>query len=260
MGSIHKDLGMFIEIDIERAKELRLVCRKCYAVGHKGTDCPFNKGKALFCMISGGKHHPRDCYRAKKDRAVEDGEETEQVEETPQSTTPAAPACARPATTVTRMRERPCCSGRRGSTTWENLRLMLLVLKITAAIDVGLALLVKLLDKWLDYSDFKFSLNTNKIKDICLFMDEASRLRENLGFPAKSFAPFSQDIDIKPADRCQLLASISGLAMAYNTPLIITGPSSINIGHPDRVLDDILGRRYDTEKKNNPFSKAVELD
>lgn len=89
---IHEDLGMFIEIDFETAKELRIVCRKCYAVGHKGTDCPFNKGKALFCMICGGKHHPRDCYRAKKDRAVEDVEETEQVEETTQSTTPAAPA------------------------------------------------------------------------------------------------------------------------------------------------------------------------
>lgn len=67
---LHKGLGMFIEIDIERAKELRLVCRKCYVVGHKGTDCPFNKGKALVCMICGGKHHPLDCYRGKKDLAV----------------------------------------------------------------------------------------------------------------------------------------------------------------------------------------------
>lgn len=132
------------------------------------------------------------------------------------------------------------------------------MLKTTAAIDVGLALLVKLLDKWLDYSDFKFSLNTNKIKDI-RFMDEASRLRENLGLHAKSFATFSQQIDVKPADRWELLASISGWAMAYNTPLI-TGPSPINIGQPDRVLGDILGRRYDTSKQNNPFSQAVDLE
>lgn len=92
---LHKDLGMFIEIDFERAKELRIVCRKCYAVGHKGTDCPFNKGKAILCMICGGKHHPHDCYRGvrgKKDRTVEDVEETEQVEKTHQSTTPAPPA------------------------------------------------------------------------------------------------------------------------------------------------------------------------
>lgn len=55
-----------------------------------------------------------------------------------------------------------------------------MVLKTTAAIDVGLVLLVKLLDKWLDYSDFKFSLNTNKIKDIRLFMNEASKLERSL--------------------------------------------------------------------------------
>lgn len=137
---------------------------------------------------------------------------------------------------------------------------MTLALKTTAAIDVGLALLIKLLDKWLDYSDFKFSMNTNKIKDIRLFMNEASKLREKLGLPAKSFAPFSQEIDMKPADRWELLASISGWAMAYNTPLIITGPSPINIGQPDCVLGNILGRRYDTSKKNNAFSQAVDLE
>lgn len=91
-------------------------------------------------------------------------------------------------------------------------------------------------------------------------MDKASKLREKLGLPAKSFAPFSQQIDVKPADRLDLLASISGWAMAYNTPLIITGPSPINIGQPDRVLDEILGRRYDTSKKNNPFLQAVDLE
>lgn len=89
---LHKDLGMFIEIDFERAKELRIVCRKCYAVGHKGTDCPFNKGKTIFCMICGSKHHPRDCHRGKKGIAVKYVEKTEQIEESQQSTTPVAPA------------------------------------------------------------------------------------------------------------------------------------------------------------------------
>lgn len=76
---LHKGLGMFIEIDFQRAKELKIVCRKCYAVGHKGTDCPFNKGKVIFCLLCGGKHHPRDCYRGKKDLAVKSVEKTEQI-------------------------------------------------------------------------------------------------------------------------------------------------------------------------------------
>lgn len=120
--------------------------------------------------------------------------------------------------------------------------------------------MLKILDKWLDYSDSKFSLNANKTNDIRLFMDEASKLREKLGLPAESFAPFSQEVDIKPADRWELLASISGWVMAYNTPLIITGPSPINVGRPDWVLGDILGHRYDIKKKNNPFSQAVDFE
>lgn len=36
----HEEKGMFIEIDEQTAKEMRIVCHKCYALGHKGPEGP----------------------------------------------------------------------------------------------------------------------------------------------------------------------------------------------------------------------------
>lgn len=36
----HEAIDMFFSMDIETAKLYRIVCFKCYAVGHKGFECP----------------------------------------------------------------------------------------------------------------------------------------------------------------------------------------------------------------------------
>lgn len=66
----HRKMGMLIKIDTETAKEYRIVCHECYGIGHKGSDCAYNKGQSLICLNCGGKHHPRNCYRTKNAKTI----------------------------------------------------------------------------------------------------------------------------------------------------------------------------------------------
>lgn len=71
-AEFHESNGMLIELDITTAKSLRMLCWKCYVVGHKGSECPFiYTNDKLICPKPGcgGDHHPRDCYRSKGRRA-----------------------------------------------------------------------------------------------------------------------------------------------------------------------------------------------
>lgn len=61
----HQEKDMLIDMDTETAKQYRIVCFKCYAIGHKGSECPSMMGKPLICPNCEGEHHPRDCDMAK---------------------------------------------------------------------------------------------------------------------------------------------------------------------------------------------------
>lgn len=61
----HQKEGMLTNIDTETSKKYRIVCFKCYAVGHNDSECPYSTGKLLICPDCGSEHHPRDCYMAK---------------------------------------------------------------------------------------------------------------------------------------------------------------------------------------------------
>lgn len=108
-------------------------------------------------------------------------------------------------------------------------------------------LLVALLKGWIDYSSFNFSLAANKVDGKEQSMNEVKELRDRLALPIMPFTPFSREIDIKPVDRWELLASISGWDSAYDTALTVShddGCNSTRVESPCTILGETLGQHY----------------
>lgn len=93
----HQEKGMMIDMDTESAKEFRIICHKCYGIGHKGSDCQYTTDKPLLCIICGGRHHPRDCYRGKRGKSA-----PQPIEDTPDTVETSTPAGTAKATTTDR--------------------------------------------------------------------------------------------------------------------------------------------------------------
>lgn len=123
-------------------------------------------------------------------------------------------------------------------------------------------LLVTLLQGWIDYSTLNFSLVANKLNDKEQFMAEIKELRERLNLPLTPCVPFSREIDIKPVDRWELLASISGWNDARDTPLVVFPDDSIcsmRVPNPCAILGEILGQRYAYHRNNFTVEYATDI-
>lgn len=79
-------------------------------------------------------------------------------------------------------------------------------------------------------------------------MAEVEENRERFRIPSPT-VPFSRNIDIKPVERRELLASSSGWDITYDDTLrVLDLPFSMKV-NPSLILGGILGPRYTYHKK-----------
>lgn len=125
-AEFHESNDMLTELDITTAQGLKVVCWKCYMVGHRGSECPFiYTNTELICPKPGcgGDHHTRDCYRSKGGRARVKAAEDDTKSATSSKPGEASQSAAAPTTRATRSeREKRFDQGNRKSLRHTGLR------------------------------------------------------------------------------------------------------------------------------------------